>query len=79
MGWFAQGILDEWFLGKVNDLGSVANIWRNELAYEKRSYKPDERAISAVRLVEYLRIIALRQAGYADDEVRHSLEQVLTC
>ncbi len=74
-----SGVLDEWFLGRVDDLAVVANKWRNELAHEKRIYEPDERVISAVRLVEHLNYcIVLRQAGYADEEIKVFLEQVLS-
>lgn len=72
-------ILDEWFLGKVDDLADVANKWRNELAHEKRTYEPDERVVSAIRMVEHINYcIVLRQAGYADEEIKAFLEQVLS-
>lgn len=74
-----SGILDEWFLGKVDDLADVANKWRNELAHEKRTYEPDERVVSAIRLVEHINYcIVLRQAGYVDEEIKAFLEYVLT-
>jgi len=74
-----SNILDEWFLGRVNDLADIANKWRNELAHEKRTYEPDERVVSAIRLVEHINYcIVLRQAGYADEEIKAFIEQVLS-
>lgn len=72
-------ILSEWFGEDVSELAIAANLWRNELAHEKREYQPDVKVIIAVRLVEHLNYcIILRHAGYSDEAIKLILEEVLT-
>lgn len=74
-----QPILTEWFGEDVSELASAANLWRNELAHEKREYQPDLNVITAVRLVEHLNYcIILRHAGYSDEAIKAILSEVLT-
>ncbi len=75
-----ETILSEHFKNdNISKLASVANIWRNDLAHEKREYEPDQNVIAAIRLVEYLNYcIVLRKAGYADDEIKIILGEILT-
>ena len=64
-------ILSEWFGDDITELASAANLWRNELAHEKREYQPDEAVIKAVRLVEHINYcIVLRSAGYEDKQIK---------
>ena len=71
-------ILAEWFGDDVSELASAANLWRNELAHEKREYQPDVNVILAVRLVEHLNYcIILRKAGYNDEAIKSILAEVL--
>lgn len=71
-------ILLEWFGEDVTELASAANLWRNELAHEKREYQPDRNVINAVRLVEYINYcIILRHAGYEDEQIRLILSEIL--
>ena len=72
-------ILTEWFGNDVVNLASAANLWRNELAHEKREYQPNVDVITAVRLVEHLNYcIVLRYAVYNDEEIKAILSEVLT-
>lgn len=72
-------ILSEYFGDNISGLASVANLWRNELAHEKREYEPDQNVITAIRLVEHLNYcIVLRQAGYTDDEIKVIVGDILT-
>lgn len=71
-------VLVEWFGDDVSELASAANLWRNELAHEKREYQPDVNVIHAVRLVEHLNYcIILRKAGYSDEAIKSILAEVL--
>ena len=72
-------ILEEWFGDDVDNLASAANLWRNELAHEKREYQPNVDVITAVRLVEHLSYcIVLRYAGYNDEQIKAILSDILT-
>jgi len=72
-------ILEEWFGDDVSALASTANLWRNELAHEKREYQPSVDVIAAVRLVEHLNYcIVLRYAGYNDEQIKAILSGILT-
>ncbi|MGI6214920.1 MAG: HEPN domain-containing protein [Christensenellales bacterium] len=63
----------------ISELANIANLWRNDLAHEKREYDPDENVITAIRLVEHLNYcIVLRQAGYTDDEIKMIVDKILT-
>ena len=71
-------ILEEWFGDDVDNLASAANLWRNELAHEKREYQPNVDVITAVRLVEHLNYcIVLRYAGYKDEQIKAILSDIL--
>ena len=72
-------ILSEWFGDNISTLACVVNLWRNELAHEKREYEPNADVVTAIRLVEHLNYcIILRHAGYNDDEIKAILSEVLT-
>lgn len=72
-------ILAEWFGDDVSELASAANLWRNELAHEKREYQPDINVINAVRLIEHINCcIILRRAGYDDEQIKSILSEILT-
>lgn len=74
-----KSILTEWFGDDIGNLASVANLWRNELAHEKREYQPDVDVITAVRLVEHLNYcIVLRYVGYSDEQIKAILLGILT-
>lgn len=77
-GWDSlRPVLAEWF-DDVSSLASAANLWRNELAHEKREYQPDVNVILAVRLVEHMNYcIILRKAGYSDEAIKSILTEVL--
>lgn len=71
-------ILSEWFGDDIDDLASAANLWRNELAHEKREYQPNINVIKAIRLVEHINYcIVLRQAGYNDEHIKSIVGSVL--
>lgn len=69
----------EWFKeDEIETLAKEANLWRNELAHEKRSYIPSVKTIRAIRLVEHLNYaIVLRQLGYVDGEIQELLKYTL--
>jgi hypothetical protein len=72
-------ILSEWFGKDISSLASTGNLWRNELAHEKREYEPNEDVIIAIRLIEHMNYsIILRHAGYCDEEIKAILTDVLT-
>ncbi|MDD4113570.1 MAG: hypothetical protein PHC56_11165 [Herbinix sp.] len=72
-------ILLEWFGDNIADLASAANLWRNELAHEKREYQPDINVIKAIRLVEHINYcIVLRLAGYDDEHIKIVISETLT-
>lgn len=72
-------ILIEWFGDNIADLASSANLWRNELAHEKREYQPDINVIKAIRLVEHINYcIVLRLAGYDDEQIKIIVAEILT-
>lgn len=72
-------ILEEWFGDDVDNLANAANLWRNELAHEKRAYQPNVDVITAVRLVEHLNYcIVLRYARYTDEQIKTILSDILT-
>lgn len=70
----------KWFYEKdVNVLAEEINIWRNELAHEKRTYIPNENTLTAVRFLEHLNYaIVLRNIGYDDNEIKELLKCILT-
>ena len=71
-------ILTEWFGDDVTDLASAANLWRNELAHEKREYQPDINVIKAIRLIEHINYcIVLRCAGYPDEQIKQIVMDTL--
>ena len=72
-------ISPKWFKeDEIKLLAEEANLWRNELAHEKRTYIPSVKTIRAIRLVEHLNYaIVLRQLGYDDSEIEHLLEFTL--
>lgn len=78
-GWCdLKNILSEWFGDNIM-LADIANVWRNELAHEKREYEPDKRVISSIRLVEHLNYcIILRSAGFTDVQIKSIIENILT-
>lgn len=72
-------ILSEWFGDDISELANAANLWRNELAHEKREYNPDVNVVHAIRLVEHMNYcIVLRCAGYSDEEIKFIISEVLT-
>lgn len=72
-------ILLEWFGDNIADLASAANLWRNELAHEKREYQPDINVIKAIRLVEHINYcMVLRLAGYDDEHIKIVISETLT-
>lgn len=81
-GWDALKpcISEDWFHAKdIEKLADAANEWRNELAHEKREYKPSVDTINAIRLVEHLNYaIVLRKIGYDDREIQLLLDKALT-
>lgn len=71
-------ILSEWFGENVEKLAAVANLWRNELAHEKREYEPDNSVIAAIRLIEHINYsIVLRYAGYDDTQIKAIISEIL--
>jgi len=72
-------ISQDWFKeNEIERLAKEANLWRNELAHEKRSYVPGVDTIRAIRLVEHLNYaIVLRQLGYSDEEIKELLKYTL--
>ena len=78
---YLQGdcLSQEWFKeDEIETLAKEANLWRNELAHEKRSYIPSVETIRAIRLVEHLNYaIVLRQLGYVDGEIQELLKYTL--
>lgn len=79
-GWQSlKNILSEWFGEDVSNLAEEANLWRNELAHDKREYQPSVETIDAVRLVEHLNYcIVLRHAGYSDENIKRIIAEILT-
>jgi hypothetical protein len=74
-----NNIVSDWFGDDCTELADIANIWRNELAHEKREYEPDKRVISSIRLVEHLNYcIVLRSAGFTDVQIKSIIEIILT-
>lgn len=72
-------ILSEWFGEDISGLASTGNLWRNDLAHEKREYEPNEDVIFAIRLIEHMNYsIILRHAGYCDAEIKAILTDVLS-
>lgn len=72
-------ILSEWFGDDVSNLARVVNLWRNELAHEKREYEPSVEVIHAIRLVEHMNYcIVLRYAGYGDEEIKAIVGEILS-
>lgn len=71
-------ILKEWFGDDISCLASAANLWRNELAHEKREYQPSEDVVNAIRLVEHINYcIVLRYAGYNDEQIKVIISDIL--
>lgn len=71
-------VLCEWFGEDISGLASAANLWRNELAHEKREYQPGIEVVNAIRLVEHLNYcIVLRHAGYSDDQIKAIIKEIL--
>ena len=71
-------VLCEWFGEDISGLAIAANLWRNELAHEKREYQPGVEVINAIRLVEHMNYcIVLRCAGYDDDQIKSIVEEIL--
>lgn len=71
-------VLCEWFGEDISGLASAANLWRNELAHEKREYQPGIEVVNAIRLVEHLNYcIVLRHAGYSDDQINAIITEIL--
>lgn len=71
-------ILSDRFGADVSDLANTVNLWRNELAHEKRDFEPSKDVIDGIRLVEHLNYcILLRQAGYNDEEISAIISTVL--
>lgn len=71
-------VLCEWFGEYISGLASAANLWRNELAHEKREYQPGIEVVNAIRLVEHLNYcIVLRHAGYSDDQIKAIIKEIL--
>lgn len=73
-----EPILVEWYGNNISNLASAANLWRNELAHEKREYQPSENVIDAIRLVEHINYcIVLRYAGYNDKQIKSIVNAIL--
>lgn len=71
-------ILEGWFGDKISVLASAANSWRNELAHEKREYRPNNDVIDAIRLLEHMNYcIVFRQAGYSDEQIKDIISESL--
>lgn len=74
-----KDILFEWFGEDISNLAKEANLWRNELAHDKREYQPKVETIDAVRLVEHINYcIVLRKAGYDDENIKAIISKILT-
>lgn len=74
-----KSILSERFGDDISNLASAANLWRNELAHEKRTFTPDENVVYAIRLLEHINYcIVLRKAGYNDNEIKLITDELLT-
>lgn len=72
-------ILSKWFGENIEELAGVANLWRNELAHEKREFEPDESVIAAIRLIEHINYcIVLRRAGYNDTQIKAIISDILS-
>lgn len=72
-------ILIEFFGENISGIAETANLWRNELAHEKREYQPSEDVIRAVRLIEHINYcIVLRKAGYNDEQIKNIVSEILT-
>ena len=72
-------ILAEFFGENISSLAETANLWRNELAHEKREYQPNDNVICAVRLIEHINYcIVLRNAGYNDEQIKNIVSEILT-
>ena len=73
-----KSILSDWFGKDIKELAKVANLWRNELAHERREYEPDINVIRAVRLMEHINYcIVLRHARYSDEQIKTILNETL--
>ncbi|WP_289302246.1 HEPN domain-containing protein [Sporofaciens musculi] len=73
-----KSIFSQWFGDDISTLACAANLWRNELAHGKREYRPDEKVIDAVHLVEHINYaIVLRHAGYSDEQIKSILSDIL--
>ncbi len=74
-----SNIIDDLFNGEnIAKLASAANLWRNELAHNKREYMPTIDAIKAIRLVEHLNYtMVLRYADYNDNQIKAILTELL--
>lgn len=73
-----EPILSDWFGKDVEELANIANLWRNELAHEKREYEPDERVINAIRLIEHINYcVVLRCAGYDNMQIKKIISKIL--
>lgn len=71
-------ILYQWYGRDISFLAKATSKWRNELAHEKRSYKPDINTVHGIRLVECLNYcIILRHAGYDDDNIKAIIFKIL--
>lgn len=77
-GWDSlESVVDERF-PDWDALAGIANIWRNELAHEKREFIPTYDTIRAVRLVEHLNYaIVLRAVGYSNERIKQIVNEVL--
>lgn len=72
-------ILSERFGEDISELTTTANSWRNELAHEKRIFKPNKDVVYAIRLIEHINYcIVLRKAGYDDNEIKLIIDELLT-
>lgn len=71
-------ILTEWFNDDVSALANTANLWRNELAHEKREYQPNIDVVRAIRLIEHINYcIVFRHAGYSDEQIKSIIAEIL--
>ena len=73
-----KSIFSQWFGDDISTLACAANLWRNELAHGKQEYRPDEKVIDAVHLVEHINYaIVLRHAEYSDEQIKSILSDIL--
>lgn len=76
--WKSLEVVIKQFFPDWNELATVANEWRNEIAHEKRIAIPSEETIKAIRLVELLNYcIILRSAKFSNRSITQIVDVIL--